>query len=336
MSLPLDAATRPVSLDPADQEVLKAAACWAEAGETVALVTVVRTWGASPRPPGALLAMTRSGRSAGSVSGGCVEDDLVARFVAGDLVPAPPTVVDYGSDPARAARLGLPCGGRLELVVEAVTDHAPLRQLMLRVAHGELVERRLDLASGAVTLHPGSPDGEFLWDETGVRRLFGPAWGLLLVGAEDVARHTARMARMLGYRVTVSDPREGRRESWDEPGVEFTPLMPDDAVAARADHPRAAVVTLAHDPRLDDMALMAALESRAFYVGALGSVRTSADRRRRLAELGLSPAAIARLHAPVGLAIGSRLPAEIAVSILAQVTAVRRGGAAAAPPREGV
>ena len=151
---------------------------------------------------------------------------------------------------------------------------------------------------------------------------------MLLIGANELARYVGQIGRMLEYRVRVCDPRNDYALDWAEVGLELTELSPDDAVRRLADHPRSVILTLAHDPRLDDMALMEALESHAFYVGALGSKRTSADRLERLSELGLSPEAIARLHAPVGLPIGSHTPAEIAVAITAEVTAERNAAAA--------
>ena len=306
-----------------DREILQTALDWLSGGWRTALVTVVRTWGSSPRPPGALMVMREDGRFEGSVSGGCIEDDLVARFV-GEQLAALPALIDYGVKAGEAARFGLPCGGRLELLVEALEQPASLRSLLQKIDDGKLVRRHVCLNSGEVSLHAARPGEDFHADADGVNQLFGPAWQLLLIGAGQLARYTARMALMLGYRVIVCDPRDSHREGWSESGVEVIASMPDEAVQALAHHPRAAVVTLAHDPKVDDMALMEALGSDAFYVGALGSSKTSESRRQRLTEVGVSESDIGRLRAPVGLDIGSRTPAEIALAIMAGITAARR------------
>lgn len=306
-----------------DREILQTAADWAGLGLATALVTVVRTWGSSPRPPGSLLVMREDGRFEGSVSGGCIEDDLVARFRNGELAKLP-TVIDYGVKTEEAARFGLPCGGRLELLVERLDEAASLRALLQRLDDGRLVRRHICLGTGEVSLHDAQAGEDFSADVYSVSQVFGPSWQLLLIGAGQLARYTARIALLLGYKVIVCDPREEHRLGWHEPGVELIASMPDDAVRTLADHPCAVVVTLAHDPKVDDMALMEALKSKAFYVGALGSKNTSVARNRRLAQLDLTPEQLKRLYAPVGLDIGSRTPPEIALSIMAGITAERR------------
>ena len=306
-----------------DREVLGCAADWVGEGRRTALVTVIRTWGSSPRPPGSLMVMRDDGRFEGSVSGGCIEDDLVARF-RDDQLAELPAIIDYGVKAEEAARFGLPCGGRLELLVESVDAEASLQTLLQQLDAGKLLRRHVCLNTGEVSLHPAGPDEDFSCDRDGVNQVFGPAWQLLLVGAGQLARYTARIALLLGYRVALCDPREEHTTGWEEPGVELLRAMPDEAVRSLADHPRAVVITLAHDPRVDDMALMEALRADTFYVGALGSKKTSESRRQRLAELDLSEEQIDRLHGPVGLNIGSRTPPEIALAIMAGVTAHRR------------
>jgi xanthine dehydrogenase accessory factor len=308
----------------ADVEVLSAALGWLRAGRSVALVTVLRTWGSSPRPPGSLLAMAADGGLVGSVSGGCVEQELMGRYRAGELGD-PPTLVDFGVRREEAARLGLPCGGRLELLVESLDSAVQLEALLGRLDRGELVARRVCLSTGEVSLHAGAGRVELSVDDHGVTKVFGPGWHLLLVGDGQLARGLARMARMLDYRVTICDPRDDFADPAPLADVRYVRLMPDDAVRTLADDPGSAVVTLAHDPKQDDLALTEALASRAFYVGALGSRRTAAARAERLAGLGLMPGQIARLDAPAGLPIGSKRPAEIALSILAAITAARNG-----------
>ena len=295
----------------------------------MALVTVIRTWGSSPRPPGSLLAMSAGGGLVGSVSGGCVEEELLARFQAGELAEPFPTLVDFGVDREEAGRLGLPCGGRLELLVEVLPAAGPAEVLLQRLRAGGLVARRVCLNTGEVSLHPGEGGPELAVSADAVVKVFGPAWHLLLVGDGQLARLLATMARLLDYGVTICDPRETFADPSPLPDVAYSRLPPDDAVSALADQPRTAVVTLAHDPRQDDLALIAALPSRAFYVGALGSKRTAAARRGRLAQMGLTQTQIGRLRGPAGLPIGSKRPAEIALSILAEITAVRNGLASA-------
>ena len=305
-----------------DQELLQRARDWLAAGREVALVTVLRTWGSSPRPPGSLLVMRRDGSHAGSVSGGCVEADLLARYRDGELGDLP-TRVDYGVNREEAARFGLPCGGRLELLVEALTDTGHLDELMAAMDAHRLTAREVDLHSGAVRLRPATADLEFRLSETSLVRGFGPTWRMLLIGAGHLSQYVARLGLMLGYEVMVCDPREETARDWQEAGTRLLGLMPDDAVREFAAHERSIVLALTHDPKLDDLALLEALESDAFYVGAIGSRRNCELRRGRLRDMGIPEAQLQRLHAPVGLAIGSHTPPEIAVSILAGITAAR-------------
>jgi len=313
-----------------DIEVLGGALAWLQSGQRVALATVIRTWGSSPRPPGSLLAMNEAGQFVGSVSGGCVEESLVARYRDGELAGPAPTMVDFGVDRQEATRMGLPCGGLLELLVEELTGTDSIEQLLARLSNGELVARRVDLISGQVSIEAASlPQGdggtEFQLSETEVIKTFGPAWQLLLIGDGQLARHLASMARHLDYRVIICDPRDAFAPLSPLADVHYSREMPDDAVLGLSDQARTAIVTLAHDPRQDDLGLSAALESRAFYIGALGSSRSAQARKKRLESLGYSPEQIERIHGPAGLHIGSKRPAEIAVSILAEITAIRNG-----------
>jgi len=308
-----------------DIEVLSAARDWLQAGHRVALATVIRTWGSSPRPPGAMLAMNDAGRVVGSVSGGCVEETLVTRYGAGELAGPGPTLVDFGVEREEAMRLGLPCGGRLELLVEGLDAAEPIAVLLARIRRGELVARRLCLATGEASLHPGRAGAELQVTPTDVIKTFGPAWQLLLIGDGQLARHLGGMALQLDYAVTICDPREVFAAPFPLAGVRYTREMPDDAVRALGHQARTAIVALAHDPRQDDLGLSAALATRAFYIGALGSSRSADARRRRLRSLGHTEQQLARIHGPAGLPIGSKRPAEIAVSILAEITAIRNG-----------
>jgi len=311
-----------------DLEVLTVARDWLEAGQKAALVTVLRTWGSAPRAPGALLAVRSDGAMAGSVSGGCVEQELAERYRRGELGTPFPTLVDFGVDGREASRLGLPCGGRLELLVEELDTPRPVSALLSRLASGALVARRVCLRTGEVSIHAGANRPELEVNEDSVTKVFGPAWHLLLIGDGQLARRLAIMAKLLDYRVTICDPRELFADPAPLSDVAYSRLMPDDAALSLADDPRSAIVTLAHDPKLDDLALSAALLTNACYVGALGSERSAAARRERLTQLGLTASQIARLDAPAGLSIGSKRPAEIALSILAGITAARNRAAA--------
>jgi xanthine dehydrogenase accessory factor len=311
-------------MDSADREVLQVAAEWLEQGHDVYLVTVARTWGSSPRPPGSLLAVRADdARFIGSVSGGCVEDDLSARLAAQGGHLALPHVETYGVTAEQTHHFGLPCGGRLDLVAERLASAAPLWSILESIDERRLVARRLCLATGEASLHPAAREQEFHYDGENLIKVFGPAWRLILVGAGQLSRFVAQMALALDYEVIVCEPRDDYVSQWQVAGCVVDTRMPDEVVTALARDARTAVLALMHDPRLDDMALMEALTSPAFYVGALGSHANSARRRARLASLDLPAEAVARLHAPIGLAIGSRTPAEIAVSILAELTAVR-------------
>lgn len=311
-------------MDSLDLQVLAAARDWRRAGHAAWLVTVLETWGSAPRPPGALLAVRDDGAVAGSVSGGCVEDDLIDRVRHGERV-ATPTLVSYGVTKDEAARFGLPCGGNLRLVQEPLVDTAWIDAILERTARHELVARVVDLATGAVRLEPARRDEAFAFDGATMRGLFGPRWRLLVVGAGQLSQALARIALLLDFEVTVCDPREEYETTWDVPGTIFSRTMPDDLVLAMQLDPHAAVVALTHDPKLDDLVLLEALKSPAFYVGALGSRGNTARRKERLAGFDLSADEIARLHGPVGLDVGSRTPAEIAVSIAAEIVAVRNG-----------
>ena len=314
MTLPVD-----------DIEVLSGALAWLQAGKQVALVTVLRTWGSSPRPPGSLLAMNNARQFIGSVSGGCIEETLVERYHNGELAGPAPTIVDFGVDRQEATRMGLPCGGRLEVMVEELSDSESIDGLLARLQHGELVARQVNLLNGESSLLPGNAGADLQVSETEIIKTFGPVWQLLIIGDGQLARHMAIMALQLDYQVTICDPRDSFSALQPIDGVYYSHEMPDDAVIKMTDQARTAVVALAHDPRQDDLALSAALESQAFYIGALGSNRSAQARLKRLQSLDYSEQQLERIHGPAGLYIGSKRPAEIALSILAQITAIRNG-----------
>ena len=311
-------------MDSLDLQVLGQARDWRREGHAVWLVTVLETWGSAPRPPGALLAMRDDGLVVGSVSGGCVEDDLIDRVRKGERV-AVPSLIAYGVTKEEAARFGLPCGGNLRLVQEPLGDAGWVDEVLARTARHELVARVLDLASGRVRIEPAARGEAFAFDGTTLRALYGPRWRMLVIGAGQLSRALAQMALGLDFEVVVCDPREEYHLTWDVPGTTFSTAMPDDLAIEMQLDPHTAVVAVTHDPKLDDLALLEALKSPAFYIGALGSRGNTAKRKERLALFDLSTAEIERLHGPIGLDIGSRTPAEIAVAILAEVIAVRNG-----------
>lgn len=315
-----------------DLRVLGDALAWKQAGHAVTLVTVVETWGSAPRPPGALLAVRDDGVVSGSVSGGCVEDDLIARTKAAlnqpsEASPPHPSMMAYGVSKEEAARFGLPCGGTLRLVQEPLHDTGWIRTVLQRTAEHQLVARTLTLSTGAVTLHPAARGQAMQFDGSTLTTLFGPRWRLLLIGAGQLSQAVAHMATALDFEVLVCDPREEYAavlEMAAVPGVRRVEGMPDDVVRNLQPDAHTAIVALTHDPKLDDMALLEALGSDAFYVGALGSRRNQDVRKQRLAEhFDLTEAQLSRLHGPVGLKIGARTPAEIAVSILAEIIQVK-------------
>jgi xanthine dehydrogenase accessory factor len=312
-------------MDSVDLDVLKRSAEWLDEGRRVLLVTVVKTWGSSPRPEGAMLAVREDGLVAGSVSGGCIEDDIVDRTRREGQKATRCEVVTYGVTADEARRFGLPCGGTIQLVLEPLTRESGMRALLREIEAGQLVARRLELASGFATLHPAQATDGLKFDGKVLTTIHGPRYRMLVIGASQLSKYLAEIAAGLDYQVTICDPREEYTETWDVPGVRLVRTMPDDTVKAMQLDERCAVVALTHDPKLDDLALMEALKSPAFYVGALGSRANNAKRRERLREFDLTDAEIARLHGPIGLYIGSRTPPEIAISILAEVTAVKNG-----------
>jgi xanthine dehydrogenase accessory factor len=311
-------------MDSLDLQVLSQARDWFTQGHRVWLVTVIETWGSAPRPPGALLCLRDDGLVAGSVSGGCVEDDLIDRLRHGERV-ATPSLIAYGVTKEEAARFGLPCGGNLRLVQEPLQSVAWIDEVLSRTARHELVARWLTLATGEVVVEAASRGDAFAFDGSRLTALFGPRWRLLIIGAGQLSRAVAQMALALDFEVICCDPRDEYNLTWDIPGTTFSKAMPDDLVLELQLDPHSAVVAVTHDPKLDDLVLLEALKSPAFYIGALGSRSNTAARRERLALFDLSPAEIDRLHGPIGLDIGSKTPAEIAVSIVAEIVAVKNG-----------
>ena len=313
-------------MDNVDLQVLRQISAWRASGHRVVLGTITHTWGSAPRPPGSAVAVRDDGLVAGSVSGGCIEDDLIDKARGGVLASGVPQVVRYGIDADAAHRFGLPCGGLIELVLEPVEPRTKLPELLAALEAGQRIRRILTIATGEVVLAPARDTDELMLTDTTLVTHHGPSWRLLIIGAGQMTQYLAQMAAALGYQVTVCDPREEYATGFEVPGATLVRTMPDDQVREMKVDGHTAVIALTHDPKLDDLALMEAVTSEAFYVGAIGSRVNQAKRRARLKEhFGLTDAQLDRIHGPVGLKNGARTPPEIAVSILAELTAVRYG-----------
>lgn len=311
-----------------DVIVLKAIANWRAKGLAAILVTVVRTWGSSPRPVGSIMALCEDGTVMGSVSGGCIEDDLIAQHRSAGAAPwHSKTGVDrlvYGITADEAHRFGLPCGGTLELLVEYNPCAQQLARLVSYLDNGKLVRRTVALGDGMVALEASNRPADLRMDDTHLVATFGPGYRMLLIGAGQLAEYLSTMALFSGFTVTVCDPRVGYTRAWAVDGVTLTAEMPDDAVIAFKPDARSCIVALSHDRKLDDMALLEALNSKAFYVGAIGSRRNQDARRARMIEyLDQTEETMESLRGPVGIFIGSKTPPEIAVSIMAEIIAVK-------------
>jgi len=335
-------------MDNLDVMVLRSLRDWRKSGYRALLATVVRTWGSSPRPVGSIMALCDSGSVVGSVSGGCIEDDLIDRFTkayanaarvgssdtstsrgtaSADLsqIPSgPPQHVKYGITADEAHRFGLPCGGTLELLLEFDPATAQLEELVQRLEKGELVQRITVLATGESHLQASTSPQDLQIDAEKLVNTFGPEYRMLLIGAGQMTEYLATMAIFNGFAVTVCDPREEYRGAWSVAGAALSSEMPDDVVRSFVPDRRSCVIALTHDPKLDDLALLEALESDAFYIGAIGSRRNNTARHQRMKEhFEQTDESLARLRGPIGIYIGSKTPAEIAVSIMAEVLAVK-------------
>jgi xanthine dehydrogenase accessory factor len=321
-----------------DVMVLRTLRDWRAAGKRALLATVVRTWGSSPRPVGSIMALCEDGAVVGSVSGGCIEDDLIYQHtqayaslhspteVSKKIPSGPPAFVKYGVTADEAHRFGLPCGGTLELLLEYDPDAAALAQLVESLEAGQLMQRSVRLQDGHVTLAATSTPAELSVSSVELVNTFGPEYRMLLIGAGQLTEYLATMALFSGFAVTVCDPREEYRSAWSVPGAKVLSEMPDDVVTAFRPDRRSCVIALTHDPKLDDLALMEALGSDAFYVGAIGSRRNNDVRHQRMADhFNIAETELAHLRGPIGIYIGSKTPAEIAVSVMAEVLAVKNG-----------
>jgi xanthine dehydrogenase accessory factor len=321
-----------MTLDTAPEQAL----AWHQAGAGAALATVVETWGSAPRRAGAQLVVSGTGEMMGSVSGGCVEGAVVVEAMEA-LADGQPRLLEYGVSDGDAFAVGLACGGTIRILVEPVGAAMPaqmLEALVVARAARDQIAYVVDLETWARRLDAGDFEARFASDRSGVEpdgrsfvAIHNPPLRLAIVGAVHIAQALVPMARIAGYDPVVIDPRDAFGSEARFPGERLIGDWPDAALQEIGVDARTALVLLTHDPKLDDPALHIALKSKAFYIGALGSKRTQAKRVERLAEAGFTAQDIARIKGPVGLDIGAASPAEIAVSILAEmVQTLRRGG----------
>lgn len=314
---------------PLDLQVIQQAIAWLSTGQPVWLCTVIASFGSSPRPPGALLVANGAGESCGSLSGGCIEEDFLQRVADGGFAE-PIALVRYG-DGSDAPQVRLPCGGVLEVLVERLEPDAHTLEHLRRMesallGKGRLVrEWRLPFADPQLLddTHDGprvERSGECL------RVRFGAAQRLIIAGVSSVALFCAQFAVALDFEVIICEPREEFQYPLGIDNVRVEPILPARFIAEGGCHHATAVVALTHDPRLDDLTMMEAVHSPAFYIGVMGSQKTSEKRMERLHRIaGMDAATLDRIHAPIGLALGSKTPAEIALAVLADIVRVRNG-----------
>jgi xanthine dehydrogenase accessory factor len=333
------------SMQDSRSDPLTSATEWMESARKVALATVTRTWGSAPRPEGSQMAIRDDGAFSGSVSGGCVEGAVIGEAQSA-LADGKSRNLKFGVTNEDAWAVGLACGGTIEIHVAPVlaqAQRAILAELRQARDRHRAVVLATDLSAGESTLRfPGDPGGDALADAARLQArrdqsasiaiggrnwfltVFNPPLDLAIVGAVHIAQPLARMAILADYAVRVIDPRSAFATEERFPGVTLSQIWPDEAFAATPPGPRSAVVALTHDPKLDDPGLSSALKSEAFYIGALGSRTTHAKRLERLKAQGFTDSELGRIRGPIGLDIGARSPAEIAIAILAQMTAELR------------
>ncbi len=315
-----------------DLQVIERAINWLEAGEPIWLCTVLATFGSSPREPGSMLVARANGAHIGSLSGGCIEEDFLARIGAGGF-EQPVSVIRYGSGDTDAPKVTLPCGGILDVLVEQLTPERAnlehLQKLHQALLGQQPLIREVPLDGGQCRIIEGAAQGprvERQFDKVLLR--IGPTLRLIIAGISPVSVACADFAQSLGFEVIVCDPRDEERANFNLPGVNLQGILPSLFIASGNCHKATAVVALTHDPRIDDLAMMEAVRTPAFYIGVMGSHKTSAQRAERLRRSGgLSEAEIDRIHMPIGLALGSKTPAEIALAVMADIVRVHRGQA---------
>ena len=301
-------------------EILERGLDWVQRGERVVLATVAHTWGSSPRQPGAVMVLSEKARFEGSVSGGCIEEELIERIQT--QFPEQIETIEYSGDRHRS----LPCGGRLLLVVEPLDDASGVPDLIRALRSGQRVIRSIDVSHQTAqwTVADGDEATDFAGEVLNV--VYEPAWRLVVVGAGELAAWVCRLAAQLEYSIEVCDPRTEYRDAWSLTEFSVIGEFPDDYIANSNCDDHTAIVALTHDPKVDDLAMMEALKTRAFYIGALGSSRTTKGRAERLMEhFGASVEDIARINGPIGIDLNTRKPQEIALAVMVEITAARNG-----------
>ncbi len=310
-------------MNSSDVTILNTASEWLTIEDELLLITVASTWGSSPRPVGSMMLLKPDGEFIGSVSGGCIEEDLINKYLEGKLPNKKVSLLSYGVGQLDAQKFGLPCGGKLELIIERLRC-AESFEIVTRALEENLpVARHINTQTGAESYSDCEFNQRSHYDGIHLHKIFGPRWQLLIIGANELSKFVSNIAQSLNYQITICDPREHINSEWIDDNVTFTTSMPDEVVATLSPPEQSIVLALTHDPKMDDMALMQALMMDLFYVGVIGSKRTQMARRKRLLQLDLTASQIGKLHGPVGLPIGSKMPAEIAISILAELTAYR-------------
>ncbi len=309
------------------QQVLQTALQWLRQEKPCWLATICHTYGSSPRPVGSLMACNIDGIVVGSLSGGCIEEELLKSIIHLPEYQKQPCWVLYPQNNKNDTQYQLPCGGKLKILLEPLFLHqlSHFESLLASLRNREITQRCVDIPSGKMQLKSTSSSG-LEATETQLRHTLLPHHRLLIIGINPVSLYVAEIANSLDFQVTLCEPRRDFHKHWHPenlPDITFTEKLPDDVVRAGFNDHFSAIVALAHDPRVDDMALMEALTSNAFYVGAMGSQNTTKKRKERLQELGITKTQIATLHAPIGLTIGSKTPIEIAISIAAELTLTR-------------
>jgi xanthine dehydrogenase accessory factor len=288
------------------------------AGERVVLATVLKTWGSSPRPIGAVMAISESKKFIGSVSGGCIEDELISLIQ--NEFPTEAALIEYSSETTRT----LPCGGTLLLLLEPLDSISALDQMVKQLANGVSLVRSVTVPALEVSWRPAIDDDKTGFSSSTYEILYERSWQILIVGMGELSQWVYQIANLMDYEVKVCEPREDYRESWPFSESEIYTDYPDDFVRLAKPDRQTCVLALTHDPKIDDMAIMEALITDAFYIGALGSKRTTYNRADRLkTHFGIDDKDIRRLHAPIGVDLNTRKPQEIALSIITEITAVR-------------
>jgi xanthine dehydrogenase accessory factor len=323
----------------AHDRIPEAALAWHQAGQGAALATVIETWGSAPRPAGSQLAISGSGEMLGSVSGGCVEGAVVTEALEA-LQDRKSRVLTFGVSDETAFAAGLACGGTIRVLVEPVGDGAEAlpETLLARLTEARAAPHALAIVTTPATwerrlLTPGEDpavDARLKSDRSGMEEdgrfiaVHNPPLRMIVIGAVHIAQPLLTIAHECGYACTLIDPRAAFGSAERFPGETILDDWPDEALTQLHPDARTAIVTLTHDPKLDDPAIQVALRSGAFYLGCLGSKKTHAKRVERLTQAGFATEDISRIHAPVGLDIGAKSPAEIAVSVMAQITQTLR------------